>query len=292
MSFFQIISVYSQEIDAVVTVNVERLDFESRSYVANMKYDLENYINNQKFTEIDWEGTKVPVDISIYLSGGYNKRYSAQVVLVSRRVIRGTDDLGQSVELKLLDKTWNFEYQGGSNFSYNPTRYNEFSTLIDFYMLMFIGYDMDTYGELDGSVYLEKSKQICQLAAAMNKDGYQTTFAPGELTRYSLISEMTDPRNDDLRKLIFSYFVDGIDLMVENQEKALANIENTISQMAQFKRNKLTGPSSFLQVFFESKHLELAQLFKGRAESEVWNNLIYLDPTNTMIYQDAAKGKN
>jgi hypothetical protein len=61
--------------------------------------------------------------------------------------------------------------------------------------------------------------------------------------------------------------------------------------MADFKRNKLSSPSAFLQVFFDSKSLELAQIFKGQSERGVWENLIYLDPTNTMIYQDAAKGK-
>jgi hypothetical protein len=37
--------------------------------------------------------------------------------------------------------------------------------------------------------------------------------------------------------------------------------------------------------------MELAQLFRGESERGVWDNLIYLDPTNTMMYQDAAKGK-
>lgn len=282
---------FSQEIEATVTVNIEQLDFESRTHVSSMKWDLENYINNQRFTEIEWDGPKIPVDINIFLTGGYNKQYSAQVVIVSRRIVRGTDDQGQSVELKLFDKNWSFIYQSGGNFSYNPSRFNEFSTLIDFYMLMIIGFDMDTFGELDGSRTLDKSKQIAQMAAAMNKNGYNTNYAPGELTRYSLISEMTDPRYEDFRKLIFEYFVDGIDLMVDDKVKALNNIEGIIQRMADFKRNKLTGPSVLLQVFFDSKSLEFAQLFKGESERAVWDYLIYLDPTNTMMYQDAAKGK-
>jgi hypothetical protein len=281
----------SQEIEANVIVNMEQLTFEARSYVNSMEFDLENYINNQKFTDLNWDGPKIPVDINIFLSGGYNKQFSAQVVFVSRRVIRGTEEQGQSVELKLLDKLWSFQYQSGGMFSYNPTRFNEFSTLIDYYMLMIIGYDMDTFGELDGSKYLDQSKQIAHMAAAMNKNGYSTNYAPGELTRYSLISEMTDPRYDGFRKLIFAYYVDGLDLMSEKKEEALKNIENTIAQMAEFKRNKLSGPSVFLQVFFDSKSMELAQLFRGESERGVWDNLIYLDPTNTMMYQDAAKGK-
>jgi hypothetical protein len=58
------------------------------------------------------------------------------------------------------------------------------------------------------------------------------------------------------------------------------------------KKNKLTGPSVFLQIFFDAKALELSQIFKGRESSTVWNNLIYLDPTNTMLYQAAMQGKD
>ncbi|OGU61687.1 MAG: hypothetical protein A2X64_01580 [Ignavibacteria bacterium GWF2_33_9] len=282
---------YTQELEATVTVNIDQLDFEARTYVASMKYDLENYINYQRYTDIDWEGSKIPVDINIFLSGGYNKRYNAQLVIVSKRVIRGTNGEGQSVELQLLNKNWSFEYQGGSNFSYNPTRYNEFSSIIDFYMLMVIGFDFDTFGELDGSKYYEQSKQIAMMAAALNKDGFSTNYAPGEVTKMSLISEMNDPRYNDFRKLIFAYYVDGIDKMVENKEEGLNNLEWVISEMAAFKEKKMTGPSVFLQTFFESKHLELAALFKGQADRTVWDNLIYLDPTNTMLYQDSQKGK-
>ncbi len=283
---------YSQELKATVTVDMEQLDFESRTYVMSLKSDLENYLNNQRFTDVNWEGPKIPIDISIYLSGGSKSSFSAQLILVSRRVIRGTDGEGTSVGLKILDKNWQFEYQSGAMLSYNPTRFNEFTSLIDFYVLMAIGYDFDTYGELDGNTYYDQAKQICQMGATLNKEGYSTTFAPGELTRYSLISEMTDPRYEDFRKLIFSYYVDGLDVMVNDKEKGMANLEAVIDQMAQFKKNKLTGPSVFLQIFFDAKALEISQIFKGRESSTVWNNLIYLDPTNTMLYQAAMQGKD
>jgi len=291
LSIFISSNSYSQEFKASVTVNMEQLDFESRTYVTNMKYDLENYLNNQRFTDVNWEGPKIPIDISIYLTGGYKNRFSAQLIVVSRRVIRGTDGEGSSVALKLLDRNWQFEYQTGAMLSYNPTRFNEFTSLIDYYVLMALGYDFDTYGELDGTQYYDQSRQIIQMGASLNKEGYSTNYAPGELTRFSLISEMADPRYEDFRKLIFAYYVEGLDVMVHNKEKGLQNIESIIDQLAKFKKSKLSGPSVFLQIFFDAKAQELAQLFKGQQNSPIWNNLIYLDPTNTMMYQDAMNNK-
>ncbi len=290
--FFISFQARSQELQPLVDVNMERLDFESRRYVSNLKYDLENYLSNQRFTENDWEGPRIPVEISIYFTGGNNKnQYTAQLIIVSKRNIRGVDG-GTSIALKMLEKNWFFEYSSGAALSYNPTRFNDFTSLIDYYMLTIIGYDIDTYGELEGSPMYEKARQIVQLGSSLGKDGFEIRYAPGELTHYSLINEMSDPRFYDFRRLIFSYFVDGIDLMAENKEEAMKNLENVITQIAEFKQNKLTGPSVFMQVFFDAKAQEIAQIFKSYPNKEVLNNLIYLDPTNTMMYQNAFDGKD
>lgn len=281
----------AQEIRANVTVNMDMIQFDSRQYVSSLKYDLENYINNQKFTDIEWDGSRIPVEISIYLTGSNKTFFSAQLIVVSKRTIRGTNDEGQSVALKFLDKNWSFEYQSGAMLSYNPMRFNEFTSLIDFYMLMVIAHDLDTYGELDGTPYYDKAKQIIQMAATQNKAGYSMNYQPGEITRYSIISEFSDPRYEPFRRAIFSYYVDGLDLMTENPTKAKENILKTLEEMADFKKNKLTGPSNFIMMFFDAKAYELAQIFKGYPNSKVWDLLIYLDPTNTMLYQEAMKGK-
>lgn len=282
---------YSQELKANVTVNMDQIQFDSRQYVTSLKYDLENYINNQKFTDIEWEGPKIPVEISIYLTGSNRTFFSAQLIIISKRTIRDTDDEGHSIALKLLDKNWSFEYQTGAMLSYNPTRFNEFTSLIDFYMLLVIAHDLDTYGELEGSKYYDKAKQIILLAASQNKSGYSVNFQPGEMTRYSIISEFSDPRNEPFRRAIFSYYVDGLDLMKENPSQAKKNIAQAIADMADFKKNKLTGPSNFILIFFEAKAPEISQIFKGDSDNKIWTDLMYLDPTNTMLYQEARRGR-
>jgi hypothetical protein len=285
---------YSQEIEPLVDVNMERLDFEQRRYVSNLKYDLENYLRTQRFTEKDWEGPRIPVEMSIYFTGysGTSGRniYSAQLIITSKRNIPGTEG-GTSIALQFLEKNWIFEYSTGAALSFNPTRFNEFTSLIDYYMFIVIGYDMDTYGELDGTQMYEKARQIVQLGSSLGKDGFEVQYTPGELTHYSLVNEITDPRYEDFRRLIFSYFVDGIDVLPFDKEQGMKNLENTIAGMAEFKSKKLSGPSVFLQIFFEAKAQELAQLFKSYPNRQVLSDLIYLDPTNTMIYQNAFDGK-
>ncbi|TAL69310.1 MAG: DUF4835 family protein [Bacteroidetes bacterium] len=282
--------IYAQEIDVNVTVNMEQLPFEARTQVSNMESDVKNYINNQKFTKTDWKGDKIPVDLTIYLAGGTNNRFSARLLIISRRFLDGPDK-GQSVNCKFYDQKWSFEYGLGAYLKYDPNTFNAFTTLIDFYMNLVIGFDMDTYGELDGSPAFETAKNLVLLGASYSAEGYQTYSNPGEFNRFNLASELNNVRFNDFRKLIFSYYVDGLDRMATNKQQAIAAVDSVITEMSVFKEQKMTGPSVLLQEFFDSKAQEIAGLFNGYQKKQVFQYLKYLDPTNSTIYDDAMDGK-
>lgn len=276
--------VISQEIKATVTVNVEQLDQDKRINVSTMKSDLERYINTTQYTDQEWEGGRIPVDISIVLSGGYNNKYDAKIFIVSKRYIRGQED-GTSVAMKIADDKWSFEYAQGAFFDYNTNRYNQFSSLIDFYMLVAIGFDMDTYATLGGNPAFSIARRLAGVAASANIPGYDTYIQPGDFTKYALISELTDLRYEDLRIHFFEYYVDGLDNMAENKEKGMENLRKTISDIAEFKKEKMVGPSTLLQVFMESKAFELGATFQGYKDQSVFKDLKYIDPSNTTIYE-------
>ncbi len=282
----------AQEIKANVTVNVEQLDFESRNYVASMERDLETYINNTVFYTNDWEGDPIPVEIQIALSGGSGQRYSAQIFIVSRRLLDGTSETpGESVAAKYFDNKWSFEYGMGASFNYNPLVYNEFITLIDFYMLLVIGHDLDSYEELGGTPLFEKAKSIVMLGASNSGNGYETSSQPGDFTRFNLVNELTDVRFSDFRKYVYRYYVAGLDRMEFNREEAVAAVKGAIDDIAVFKDKKLVGPSVMMQAFFDSKALEIGSVFNGYEDKTIFKTLRYLDPTNGTIYEQAQNGE-
>lgn len=285
--FLSGVELISQEIQATVNINDEAIRQEDRINIQSLAVDLENYINNTRFTELEWEGPKIPVDISIAISGGgQNGIFSAQLLFTSKRYLDGTDDESTNV-MRMIDKTWTFQYQRGAIHAYNPLRFNTFTTLIDFYMLLVIGSDLDTFGELDGSDVFNLAKQVCLLGANNNSAGWETFAQPGEFTRFNLVSELTDVRYEEFRMLIFELFVDGLDMMAFDKDQAIENIKSTISKMADFKQNKLSTASVLFQAFFDAKAAELAQTFKGSDDEQVFKDLKYLDPSHTMLYQDA-----
>jgi hypothetical protein len=284
-------TILAQEIKATVIVNTDQLQMEALNSVSSMANDVQNYINNNRFLETQWEGEPIPVEINIYLSGGRNNRFSGKMFIVSKRVLDGPkDNQGQSINLRLKEDTWSFEYSRGANFTYNVLRYDEFVSMIDFYMLLIIGYDLDTYGELDGNKAFDNARSIVNMGAGNNVPGFKSVNNPGDFTKYNLLSELQDMKNYTFRKIIFSYYVDGLDQLSKKKEETLKSIENILAEMVVFKQ-KLSGASVIMQLFFDTKAQELAAIFNSYPTRDVFNNLIYLDPSNTMLYQDSRDGK-
>ncbi len=280
----------AQELQANVVVNLDMLPVEQRIDVQSMRDDVTNYLNGQRYTAKDWTGPKIPVDVSITLTGRTGNRYSAILTVMSRRFIDGPER-GKSVLMRSLDKSWQFTYAPNASLTFQTLRFDAFSTLLDFYMVLAIGMDMDTYGELDGTPMFSLAKELVRLGAAAGAAGYQNVAEPGEPSRIALATELTDLRYEEFRKLVFSYHVDGMDSLSVDRSTGLRQLENVISQMAEFKRKKVAGRSIIMQAFFDTKYQELADLFRGYDHEEVFKNLMFLDPSNTTVYEQAKYGK-
>ncbi|MCX6154365.1 MAG: DUF4835 family protein [Candidatus Kapabacteria bacterium] len=279
----------SQEIDATVQVSMDQVQVESRKNAETLASDLKTYINSQKYTNNDWDGPKIPVDVSIYLSGGPD-RYYAKMFIVSKRTLKG-QDAGASAAFRIIENNWTFAYSRNANLVFNLMRYNEVTTLIDFYLAIIIGLDMDTYGDLEGTQMFGLARQIFQVANSASAVGFEVNSLPGATTKFSLITDLTDMHFEPMRKLIYSYYNDGLQILSKDKAQGLENLYAFLLDLADYKSAKMTGPSYFLQIFFDTKAQELATLFNKYPNPDVFKQLRYLDPTNSTIYNDSEKGK-
>jgi hypothetical protein len=290
--FFLSVDTYAQEIKCNVTVNLDQVAFENRNYISSLQNDLENYIDNQKFSDITWEGEKIPIDIQIVLSGGTNNIFQARMFIMSKRLLDGpSEEPAMSLALKLLENSWSFEYNMGANLSYNPMRFDKFTSVIDYYMLIVIGFDMDTYQTSGGNPAFDKARNIAVMASSNNAVGFETNTQPGVFNKYNFVNEIVDLRYSEIRRLIFAYYVNGLDVMGFDKDKGKKEIKNILFDMANYKRNKLVTHSTLLQAFFETKAHEIATIFNGEQDDEFFTELMFLDPSNTIIYTQAKEGK-
>ena len=189
---------HAQEIALQVNVDLQNIPFDSRIDIQNLKQDLLNYINNQRYADEEWDKPKVPVDIGITItSRGSNNTYTGILTIMAYTVL---ENGSRSIMMRAMDKQWSFEYAPGNMMSFQSNRFNTLSSPIDFYMLMAIGMFLDTYAELDGTPFYEKAKIICRAGAGANISGYPTTPDPSVPSKLGFSTEVVLPMHKGLHQ--------------------------------------------------------------------------------------------
>jgi len=282
------VTIQAQELDANVVVNMDAIAIDQRQEVQSMANDVRTYLNNQRYTNADWEGERIPVDVSIWLLGRSGNRYSARLAIVSKRLVNNKPGTGAAL-FRVYDQEWSFEWTFNPTLTFQSTRYDAFTSVLDFYMLLAIGMDMDTYDELGGTEPYKAAQFIAQLGNNQGVNAFRTFYQPGEFTRMALVNELLDLRYTGFRRLLYDYH-DAVDLLDENRVEGQAALRLVIGDLVTFKREKISNRSVIMQAFFDAKHLEIADVFKGAKDNELWSDLRFLDPGNTQLYE-SARGK-
>lgn len=278
----------AQELDANVMVDMTQLQLDDRTDVRTMQGDVRTYLNAQRYTRDEWPGEKIPVDVTIYLTGRSAGVYSARLTIVSRRLINNEPGTGSPL-MRVYDKEWTFSYSFSPSLSFQSMRYDEFTSVLDFYMLIAVGMDMDTYDDLGGDRLYADAKQIAQLGNAKGLSQFSSNYQPGQYTRMALITDLTDPRYQAFRRLVYDYHV-AIDDFVLDSAKGRSEMTATIHSIADFKRSTVSNRSVLMQEFFDAKAGEISEMFKAIKDSPVWKDLGYVDPGNTQLYEKARSG--
>lgn len=285
------INVHSQEIEASVSVGYDRLSLQGQGEVAGFADELKRYVESIRWTEGNWEGEKIQMTFSVVFSGESGTGdYSATLVVGSQRSI-GTSGK-RSAMMRILDNAWSFQYVRNQPFIQDRTRYDYLTGLIDFYVHIAVGLDLDSYAPKGGSSMFASALSIAQRAQVVsNIPGWTTDGAPGAYTRLNFIKELTDLRYDPLRMFIYNYHYNGLDLLEKDRGAALDSLNSYISNLVRAV-DRLVQPSTIIRVLNDTKHLEYAELFRDYVDPDglIWRKLLYIDPSHKQVY-DAARDR-
>lgn len=286
ISFQTVISytVFAQEFDCTVTINRDQISGNAYEYVSELKERLETYVNETKWTDLRFdEQERIQCSIQIiFTSASADFDYSAQLVASIQRPIYNT--LQRTTTLLINDDTWSFNYPRGKSFIRDDLQFDAFTTLIDFYMMVFLGYDMDTFSNLGGSPFYSRAKLLQELAETSGGAGWGRAIG-AQRNRFGLISDLTNPAFDEFRNSVYKYHRTGLDPFIEDQTVARLNVIEALKQIQSVSRQ--VANTYLFELFFSVKAQELAALFMEapldvRTEASIL--LRQLNPGNSSIY--------
>ena len=190
-----------------------------------------------------------------------------------------------SALLTLNDAEWSFTYEVGQSMYANLDAFDPLTSLLDFYALIIIGFDMDTWEEFGGTPYFKKAFDIVNLAStSSNKTGW---LPSNKLySRWGLVSDALNEKYASFRSAIFDYHY-GIDIFAQNKEVGQAKIVELIDVLYDLSERTGITKSVFIQTFFNAKFGEITDHLKGYPDRAIFTKLKKIDPSHAGRYEMA-----
>lgn len=274
------LTILAQELNCRVDVNFESLPVNNRELLADFAGVIESYMNTTRFTSIDW-GQKIDCSLSIFFTAASSDvDYTAQIVVVSQRPIYQSTN--NSPVLTVNDGQWQFKYERGQALYSNQATFDPLTSFLDFYAMVIIGMDEDTWEQLGGTPYFKRAQDIVNLGANSRSSlGWQSSSSV--YNRWGLVYDILSETYAAFRNSIFDYYY-GIDIFSQNQPLAQQKIASLVDVLWNMYQKAGSINSVFVRTFFDAKSGEIIDRMRDYPDNEIFAKLKKIDPPHSAKY--------
>lgn len=276
---------FGQELNAKVELNYEQLPNEAKERLKNFDKDIADYLNNNRFSDINWEWEKIDCKFTIFFLNADETKYKAQLVVTSQRPIENSQN--NSLMLNIKDDKWNFNYEPNQSMMFNPADFNPLLSFLNYYAYVIIGFDADSFNPNGGNSLFNKALDLCvRGGSSTSPDGWE--FSRDSFNRRALINDLLSGAFSQFREDYFEYHYNGLDIYNQDKKLAQQNIVRLINNFYE-KKDMIDSRSVLKRVFFSAKAGEIVQYLSDYPDKTVFEKLMVIDPPNTSKYQAALE---
>ncbi|MEP1033679.1 DUF4835 family protein [Ekhidna sp.] len=276
---------FSQELNCRVIVNALQVQTTERAVFTEMETEFAQFLNTTKWTNDAFEEEEVincnlVITISEMPSIGV---FKASVQVLSSRPVYGSGY--ETVLINFADRDWDFEYVQSQPLRFNENTFtSNITSMLAYYAYMIIGFDYDTFSEMGGTPHFQNAFKIVNNAQQTSYTGWQQFNSVRN--RYWLIENVQNPQLEPIRKALYNYHRNGLDIITKDRQQAEKVILQALSDIQRANRAR---PRSILTIsFMDAKSGELQQLFSESnlaTRRQAYNLLSNIDPSRTDEYK-------
>lgn len=271
----------AQELDCRVTVNYAALTGTEYAFLSELSDQLEIYLNQRSWTEDrfdDRERIECSFAVAILEAEGLD-RFNARLTINSQRPIWGVPNRTQVLQVQ--DNAWSFTYNRGQPLVFDINRFDELTSVVNYYAFLILGYDYDTFSEMGGTAFFEQARRITEMAQGQGAIDWQSIGE--DQSRASLIRQILDPRYERLRRAYFLYHHEGLDHFTTAWERAWESAAEAIEIVSEIYAE--SSRRYVLDVFFAAKYNEIPELFADYPNrTSIYSLLVNMDPGRSGSY--------
>lgn len=281
----------AQDFQCMVSVNSNQVASNgNQQRYQELQQKLYEFIHERKWCQYNLKmNERIECAIQINLTEVAGDEMKATVTLLLQRTAYKTNY--KTTLLNFQDKKVEFTYADGDPLEYaENSNIDQFTSLIAFYLNMFLAVEFDSYSMYGGEPYYNKMQSIVNLNQTSKEKGWSVADA-GQSNRYWLTENLTNTTYAKLREFYYQYHRLGLDIMSESPDAGRAVILESLKLLQQVHSQK--SNLAMVKVICASKIDEIINIFKDGMPSEktqVVNLMKQIDPTNSSKY-DAINGK-
>ncbi len=277
-------NIFSQELNAKVVVNTEKLQSTEKLFFNEMQSNIEQFLNNQIWTK-DNVGSVEKINCNFIvniINEPSSNQFEATVQIVSSRPIYNSSY--ETILLNHGDREWIFEYYPSQNIEYIENGFNDnLTSLLSFYSYLIIGIDYDSFQEKGGEDSFNSAWKILNNSQNSGYKGWDQFGS--RKNRYWICENFLNPEFEKVRTTIYKYHRNGMDRFYNNPEESRKIIIEGINNLNEI--NKKNFNSAILTLFIDAKATELTKIFRGGNLNEkrnAFNLLSEISPSNINLF--------
>lgn len=252
-----------QELTAKVNINHSQVGVTDVSVFDNLKETLEQFINDRKWTDLQYQDNeRIACSFNITVTK-YDKTAN---VFECTAMVQANRPVYNSAYTSTIynnrDKDFNFQFAQFDQLNYSDENIdNQLTALIAYYAYLIIGLDLDTFSPMGGQDILLRCLNLVNNAQNLEFTGWKSF--DNNRNRFAIINDYMDEAMKPFRQLQYSYYRQGLDEMAQNAERGRTNITTAIEEQLQ-KAHKDKPLSLVPQIWTDYKRDEIASIYKGK----------------------------
>ena len=262
---------FNQTIKATVDLQADRLLPQDRELLAQIPFDLVEYINSNAWSN-DYSDIIIDCGINFVIEAA-NKRGAEQL-------FRGRIIVNSPSGENYLDRAYEFAYQRGQAMQHDRSLFDPLLSLVDYYLYMIIGGEVDAYVLKGGTIFYEKARAIAD-------QGQVSNYSTGWRGRLEEVELITDADHLALREAKF-YYYEGLFYVEERKDAQRAQTyANKVVELleAVFRRRP---NSKALKRFLDSHYQEFCGLFIFDKNRNNLSKMSNIDNRHSETYESCS----
>ncbi|SOS46862.1 conserved exported hypothetical protein [Tenacibaculum dicentrarchi] len=252
-----IFSLQSQELNALVTINTDKIQSSNKQVYQTLQKSVTAFINETQWTTKTFkQQERINCAFTIIISEQNSNNFTASLQVQATRPVYNSSYA--TPILNINDTSFNFKYSEFAPLIFNPNTYDSnLVSTIAFYVYTILGIDADTFALKGGTDYLKTAENIMLQAQSSGESAWQNKI--GKQNRFALIDGFLSSKFSPLRSVYYEYHRNGFDNFADNKELAKQTIQKNVISLE--KLHNISIGNYMIRVFLDAKGDEISNVF-------------------------------